>query len=132
MTAPCSFPDHDLPGRRTGPINATSPCECAFHTGCAGHCGRMLMFAGGTKRFQALQQALTMASQVSKTLMARQFARRYCQTFSTGFGACPEGVARNDEGGCAMPACTSWNQTSTGLPRATCGIAAAPVASKFF
>ena len=46
MTAPCSFPDQDLAGRRTGQINATSTCECAFRAGFAGHCGRMLMFVG--------------------------------------------------------------------------------------
>ena len=40
------------------------------------------------KRFQAVQQASTLASQLSKTLIASQLARRYCQ-FSTGFRACP-------------------------------------------
>ena len=46
MTAPHTISDHDLAEQRTGYINATSTCECVFHAGFAGHCGRMLMFAG--------------------------------------------------------------------------------------
>ena len=46
------------------------------------------------KRFQAVQQASTMAS-LSKTLISSQFARRYCQTFSTG-----EERSENSPGDC--------------------------------
>ncbi len=36
------------------------------------------------KKVQAVQQAPTMASQVSKTVLASLLARRQAQTFSTG------------------------------------------------
>jgi hypothetical protein len=39
------------------------------------------------KRFHAAQQASTLASWLSKTLMARQLARKGCRMFSTGFSS---------------------------------------------
>jgi len=46
-----------------------------------------MMSGRWAKRFQASQEASTMASWSSKTLMASQLARRYCQTCSTGLSS---------------------------------------------
>ena len=46
-----------------------------------------MTFVSLAKKFQALPQAVTMSSQLSKTVMVGLLARRQAQTFSTGFNA---------------------------------------------